>query len=83
MAYKLRKGVYQVKCGEPRCSFDTKFEVTDNVMGMTREDVASEAKKIARGMATIKHDAIFGNKHKLKVSQLQTITFLCDRLGSI
>ena len=83
MAYKLKRGVFQVKCGEPNCSFMAKFNVDQNIMGMTREDVAGEVKKIAQGMAATKHDAIYGNKHKLKAFQIQTISLTCERLGSI
>ena len=83
MAYRLKTGIYQIKCGEPNCPFDAKFQVKQNIMGITEQDVETEARKIASGMAAIKHDAIYGNKHKLKASSILKVTGQFERVGAI
>jgi hypothetical protein len=51
MPYKLKNGIYAVRCRYPRCTFHSQFEIKQNIMGMTEKDVEIEAKRIARDMA--------------------------------
>ena len=83
MAYKLKRGVYLIRCRESSCPFNLRFEIHQNIMGMTEKDVEIEAKRIAKSMAVIKHDAIYGNKHKLKASDVASLSVRCERIGSI
>lgn len=65
MAFRLKNCVFRVKCRQTNCPFDTKFEIKQNIMGITEDDVENEAKKIVRGLAMLKHDAIYGRTHSL------------------
>jgi hypothetical protein len=66
MAYVLRDGIFQVKCRQQGCPFKSEFKIGQTIMGATDKDCESEAMKIARNMAAIKHDAIYGRTHILK-----------------
>ena len=66
MPYKLKNGVYAVKCRHPHCTFNVRFEIDQTIMGITEQDVDTEARRLARDMALTKHDAIHGTKHSLK-----------------
>ena len=66
MAYVLRDGIFQVKCRQQGCPFKSEFKIGQTIMGATDKDCESEAMKIARNMAAIKHDAIYGRTHVLK-----------------
>ena len=65
MAYVLRDGIFQVKCKKPACPFRSEFPIKQTIMGETDKDCEAEAAKIARNMAVIKHDAIYGRTHSL------------------
>jgi hypothetical protein len=65
MSFKLKEAVFKVKCREPGCPFFPEIVVKENIMGATEAEVDSEAIKIARNMAYIKHDALYGRKHAL------------------
>ena len=58
MAYRLKDGVYSVRCRHPGCNFDTQIKVETNLVGVTEKDVEQEAMKIARDMANTKHHAL-------------------------
>ena len=66
MAFQLDKGVFRVKCGQKNCPFNAEFKIKQNIMGLIERDVEVEAIKIARDMASIKHDAMYGRNHLLK-----------------
>ena len=82
MAYKLTKGKYRVSCKHPGCTFDHEFTLTQTIMGMTEEDVESEAKKFARDMARVKHDAIHGAKHTLTNPTVRKISGVYEAVGA-
>ncbi len=82
MAYKLSKGKYRVTCKYPGCTFDHEFTLTQTIMGMTEEDVESEAKKFARDMARVKHDAIHGAKHTLTNPTVRKISGVYEAVGA-
>lgn len=65
MPYRLNKAVYSVRCRHPRCTFNAQLEIEDNIMGMTESDVETEARKVARDMAHVKHDSLHGRHHTL------------------
>ena len=66
MAYRLKDGVYSVRCRHPGCNFDTQIKVETNLVGVTEKDVEQEAMKIARDMANTKHHALYGTRHYLE-----------------
>ncbi|MCK4796223.1 MAG: cyclic nucleotide-binding domain-containing protein [Spirochaetes bacterium] len=82
MAYKLKKGVFRVKCNAPNCSFDAEFEIGQNVMGVSQEDVIKEAKKVAKDMAIIMHDAQYGIKHSLTNPIINKITGIYEAIDT-
>lgn len=65
MAYRLKNGVFSVRCRHQGCPFNTQIKIESNLMGATEKDVELEAVKIARDMATTKHDAVYGSNHYL------------------
>ena len=65
MAYRLKNGVFSVRCRHQGCPFNTQIKIESNLMGATEKDVEFEAFKIARDMATTKHDAVYGSNHYL------------------
>jgi CRP-like cAMP-binding protein len=82
MPYKLKGGIYAVKCRHVGCSFNTRFEIDQNIMGMTEQDVELEARRLARDMAQTKHDAIFGNKHGLKNPEVRKVSGVHQLVGA-
>ena len=73
MPYRLRKGVYAVRCRHPHCPFNDRFEIEENVMGWTESDVSTEALKMARDAAVVKHDSIHGRKHALENPEVRMV----------
>ena len=81
MPYKLKNGIYVVRCRYPRCTFHSQFEVKQNIMGMTQKDVEIEAKRIARDMALIKHDAIHAARHSLRNPEIRKVSGSYELIG--
>jgi hypothetical protein len=73
MAYQLVKGVFRVKCGHTGCPFDHPVKISQKLMGLTETDVENEAHKMARDIALMKHDAIYGNKHTLTKPDIRKV----------
>jgi Cyclic nucleotide-binding domain len=65
MPYRLNKAIYSVRCRNPGCTFNAQLEIEENIMGMTESDVETEARKVARDMAQVKHDSLHGRHHSL------------------
>jgi hypothetical protein len=82
MPYKLKDGVYAVKCRHPHCTFDVRFEIDQMIMGITEQDVETEARRLAREMAFTKHDAIHGTKHSLKNPDIRKASGVCQLVGA-
>ena len=83
MSFRLKEAVYKVRCREPGCTFVSEFSVKENFMGVTEADVDSEAVKIAKNMAFIKHDALLGRKHQLANPEIFKISSSYDRIGGM
>jgi hypothetical protein len=82
MPYRLKNGIYSVRCRYPRCPFHSQFEIEQNIMGMTEKDVELEAKKLARDMALIKHDAIHGTRHALRNPEIRKVSGAYELVGT-
>ncbi|HOV14554.1 MAG TPA: cyclic nucleotide-binding domain-containing protein [Spirochaetota bacterium] len=82
MAYKLKKGIFKVECKHPSCPFSVDIEINQNIMGMTEDDVETEAKKIAKDMALIKHDAMYGSKHSLTNPSIRKTSGVYEAIGA-
>jgi hypothetical protein len=82
MPYRLKNGIYSVRCRYPRCTFHSQFEIDQNIMGMTEQDVESEAKRIARDMALIKHDAIHASRHTLRSPEIRKVSGSYELVGA-
>ena len=82
MAFRLKEAIFRVRCREPGCPFNSEFAVRENIMGATEADVDSEALKIAKNLAFIKHDAIYGRKHQLDNAEITKVGASYDRLGT-
>jgi hypothetical protein len=70
MPYRLNKGIYSVRCRYPHCTFNAQLEIVENIMGMTESDVETEARKVVRDMAQVKHDSLLGRQHSLQNPEL-------------
>ena len=81
MPYRLKNGIYAVRCRYPKCTFHSQFEIKQNIMGMTERDVEIEAKKIARDMALIKHDAIHATRHSLRNPEIRKVSGSIELIG--
>ena len=82
MAYKLKNGIYAVRCRYPRCTFHSQFEIKQNIQGMTEQAVEIEAKRIARDMALIKHDAIHATRHTLRNPEIRKVSGSYELIGA-
>jgi hypothetical protein len=81
MPYKLNGGVYSVRCRHPYCGFNVRFDIDQNIMGVSEGDVEYEARRLARDMAMTKHEAIYGMKHSLKHPEIRRVTGSFDLIG--
>ncbi len=81
MPYKLNGGVYSVRCRHPYCGFNVRFNIDQNIMGVSEGDVEYEARRLARDMAMTKHEAIYGMKHSLKHPEIRRVTGSFDLIG--
>jgi hypothetical protein len=82
MSFRLKEGIYKIRCREPGCPFASEFSVKENIMGATEADVDTEALKIARNMGFIKHDALFGRKHQMANPEVTKVNSSYERIGS-
>ncbi len=75
MPYRLNKAVFEVRCRHQRCPFNEKMEIKENIQGMTESDVDTEARKLARDMAHVKHDSLhIGRAHTLHNPDIRMIS---------
>ena len=82
MAFKLKNGVFAVRCRHPGCPFDTRITIETNLMGATEKDVELEAVKIAKDMATTKHDAVYGTSHYLEKPAIHKVAGTYEPFGA-
>ena len=73
MPFRLKKGVFAVRCRHPHCPFNDRFEIEENVMGWEESDVKIEGLKMARDAAVVKHDSIHGRKHVLENPEVRMV----------
>jgi hypothetical protein len=72
MPYRLNKGVFEVRCRHSGCTFNAQLEIKENLQGMTESDVQTEAWKMAKDMAHIKHDSLhIGRQHPLENPEIR------------
>ncbi len=75
MPYRLNKGVFEIRCRHNQCPFNAQLEIKENIMGMTETDVQTEAWKMAKDMAHIKHDSLhIGRGHPLENPEIRMIS---------
>ncbi len=82
MSFRLKEGLYRIRCREPGCPFVSEFAVKENIMGATEADVDMEALKIARNLGFIKHDALFGRRHPLANPEVVKVSSQYERIGA-
>jgi hypothetical protein len=82
MPYRLNKGVYSVRCRRSRCPFHAQIEVDETIMGVTESDVKTEALKVVRDMARIKHDSIHGRDHQLHNPEIHMASGTVQLVGA-
>jgi hypothetical protein len=81
MPYRLVKGIYSVRCRHPQCPFDDKIKVEHFISGVTEEDVRTEALKVARDQARVKHDSIFGRRnHGLESPEIRMVSGMVQKI---
>lgn len=81
MPYKLIKGVYNVRCRSPHCPFNDQIRIEQELAGVTEEDVRSEALKMARDQAIIKHDSIYWRRHSMENPEVRMVSGQIRRIG--
>jgi hypothetical protein len=81
MPYRLVKGIYAVRCRHAHCPFHDQMKIEQNIAGVTEEDVRSEAMKMARDQATVKHDSIYGRRHGLETPEIRMVSGTIQQLG--
>jgi hypothetical protein len=81
MPYRLIKGVYAVRCRHEHCPFHDQMKIEQNIAGVTEDDVRTEAMKMARDQATVKHDSIYGRKHGLEAPEIHMVSGMIQKLG--
>ena len=82
MAFKLKDGVFAVRCRHPGCPFNTRIKIETNLIGTTEKDVELEAMKIAKDMATTKHDAVYGTNHYLDRPAIHKVAGTYEPFGA-
>jgi hypothetical protein len=82
MGFRLKNGVFSVRCRRPGCPFNTQLKIETTLMGATEKDVELEAFKIARDMATTKHDAVYGSNHYLENPAIHKIGGTYEPFGA-
>jgi exonuclease VII small subunit len=83
MSLRLKEITYQVRCTVPGCAFNVDIIVKENIMGATEADVDSEAFKIAKNQAYIKHDSLYGRRHPLSSPDIHKISSRYERFGPV
>ncbi len=83
MPYRLLNGVYAVRCRHEHCPFNDHIKIEHEILGVTEEDVRSEALKMAHDQATVKHDSIYGRRHDLESPDIRMVSGTIQRLGGI
>jgi hypothetical protein len=81
VSLKLKEIVFQARCNEPGCPFNVDLAVNENIMGATEADIDAEAWKIARNMAFIKHDSLYGRKHALARPEIHKVSARYEQMG--
>ncbi len=82
MPYRLKKGVYAVRCRHPHCTFDTKLEIEQDIAGMTQADVEAEALNTIRGMAMVRHDSLRGLRHTIRNPEIRKVSGTFQLIGA-
>lgn len=81
MPYKLKNGIYTVRCRYPGCPFNHQMSIDQTIMGMTERDVEIESKKLAHDMAVTKHEAVYGARHALRNPEIRKISGVYELIG--
>jgi hypothetical protein len=66
MPYKLKNGIYTVRCRYPGCPFNHQMSIDQNIMGMT----------------VTKHDAVYGTRHALRNPEIRKISGIYELIGA-
>jgi hypothetical protein len=82
MPYRLKNGIYAVRCRYPQCPFHSQVEIQSNLVGVTQKDVEAEARKLARDMGLLKHDAVYGTRHALRNPEIRKISGTFEPIGA-
>ncbi len=83
MPYRLNKGIFEVRCRHSGCPFTAQLEIRENLMGMTESDVQTEAWKVAKDMAHVKHDSLhIGRQHPLENADIRMISGTIQLTGA-
>jgi hypothetical protein len=81
MPYRLVKGIYSVRCRHPQCPFHDQIKVEHFISGLSEDDVRTEATKVARDAARVKHDSIFGRRnHSLQSPEVKMVSGTIQRI---
>ena len=81
MPYRLIKGIFAVRCRHAQCPFHDQIKIEQDIVGVTEEDVRSEAIKMARDQAMVKHDSLYGRKHALETPEIRMASGTVQKLG--
>lgn len=83
MPYQLHNGVFSVRCRHPHCPFHVQMKIDQDIQGMTEADVDTEARKVARDMGMIAHDAIRARQHSLHNPEIRRSSGSIRLIGAV
>jgi len=81
MPFQLFNGVYAVRCRHEHCPFNDQIKIEQKIAGVTEDDVRSEALKMARDQAAVRHDEIYGRRHNLESPEVRMVSGMIQKLG--
>jgi hypothetical protein len=82
MPYRLKNGIFQIRCRYPGCPFHSQVTIEQKIMGMTEKDVEQESKNLARDIGRTKHDAIYGTRHGLRNPDVRRVSGTYELIGA-
>lgn len=81
MSFKLKKGIFNVKCPEENCDFELDIDVKQNILGFTEKEVENNSKKIAGVIAKLQHDLDVSKKHFLNNPLITVKSCICEAVS--
>lgn len=82
MVYRLKKGIFRIKCDNNNCDFNEELDINNKIMGITEEDVEEEAKNMALDIASNIHDTQLSKEHPITNPKITKISVIFEAVGT-